>query len=199
MATLTPTLTLASSDMNGDVLNLSVTDSLSILGQVTTKQVATSTSPAVFAKAANYTKSYVYLKNLSATAAEIITIENLQTISANVDSGDATIIAVSPTTVLPAMRFGASVTGTNVPAATTVLSITNATTFEMTANATGSADPQDITIATDEYFKLAPGEFAFFPWIAGSAANSLSRIDLGAVAAQGTPTLEVRIYQEAAA
>ena len=36
MATLTPTLTLASSDMNGDVLNLSVTDSLEILGQITT-------------------------------------------------------------------------------------------------------------------------------------------------------------------
>ena len=40
MATLTPTLTLSSTDMNGDVLNLSVTDSLEILGQVTTKQVS---------------------------------------------------------------------------------------------------------------------------------------------------------------
>ena len=46
MATLTPTLTLTSSDMNGDVLNLSATDSLSILGQVTTKQVVTSTTSA---------------------------------------------------------------------------------------------------------------------------------------------------------
>jgi len=123
MATLTPTLTLASSDMNGDVLNLSVTDSLEILGQITTKQVATSTSSAIFATAANYTKSWVYLKNLSATAAEIITIEKA-------DGGD-------------------------------------------------------------EYMTLAPGEFAFFPWA--------STVDLFADAAQGTPTLEVRIYQEAAA
>tara|TARA_R100001594_G_scaffold113587_1_gene148456 strand:+ start:466 stop:837 length:372 start_codon:yes stop_codon:yes gene_type:complete len=123
MATLTPTLTLASSDMNGDVLNLSVTDSLSILGQVTTKQVATSTSSAIFATAANYTKSWVYLKNLSATAAEIITIEKA-------DGGD-------------------------------------------------------------EYMTLGPGEFAFFPWA--------SSVDLFADAAQGTPTLEVRIYQESAA
>ena len=123
MATLTPTLTLASSDMNGDVLNLSVTDSLSILGQVTTKQVATSTSSAIFATAANYTKSYVYLKNLSTTAAEIITIEKA-------DGGD-------------------------------------------------------------EYMTLGAGEFAFFPWA--------SSVDLFADAAQGTPTLEVRIYQESAA
>jgi len=123
MATLTPTLTLASPDMNGDVLNLSVTDSLSILGQVTTKQVVASTTGVVFAAASMYTKSYVYLKNLSSTAAEIITIEKA-------DSGD-------------------------------------------------------------EYFTLGAGEFAFFPWA--------STVDLALDAAQGTPALEVRIYQESAA
>jgi hypothetical protein len=123
MATLTPTLTLASSDMNGDVLNLSVTDSLSILGQVTTKQVVATQSGVVFATAANYTKSYVYLKNLSSTAAETMTIEKA-------DSGD-------------------------------------------------------------EYFTLGAGEFAFFPWA--------STVDLALDSAQGSPVLEVRIYQEAAA
>ena len=123
MATLTPTLTLASSDMNGDALNLSVTDSLSILGQVTTKQVVASTTGVVFASASTYTKSYVYLKNLSSTAAEIMTIEKA-------DSGD-------------------------------------------------------------EYFTLGAGEFAFFPWA--------SAVDLAVDAAQGSPVLEVRIYQESAA
>jgi len=123
MATLTPTLTLASSDMNGDVLNLSVTDSLTVLGQVTTKQVVATTSGVVFAAAANYTKSYVYLKNLSTVAAEIITIEKA-------DSGD-------------------------------------------------------------EYLLLGAGEFAFFPWA--------STVDLALDAATGSPVLEVRIYQEAAA
>jgi|TARA_R110002073_G_scaffold330064_2_gene513409 hypothetical protein len=123
MATLTPTLTLASSDMNGDVLNLSVTDSLTVLGQVTTKQVVATTTGVVFAAAANYTKSYVYLKNLSTVAAEIITIEKA-------DSGD-------------------------------------------------------------EYLFLGAGEFAFFPWA--------STVDLALDAATGSPVLEVRIYQEAAA
>ena len=123
MATLTPTLTLASSDMNGDVLNLSVTDSLTVLGQVTTKQVVATTTGVVFAAAAAYTKSYVYLKNLSTTAAEIMTIEKA-------DGGD-------------------------------------------------------------EYFTLGPGEFAFFPWA--------STVDLALDTATGSPVLEVRIYQEAAA
>lgn len=123
MATLTPTLTLASNDMNGDVLNLSVTDTLAVLGQVTTKQVVATTSGVVFAAAANYTKSFVYLKNLSTVAAEIITIEKA-------DSGD-------------------------------------------------------------EYLFLGAGEFAFFPWA--------SLVDLALDAATGSPVLEVRIYQEAAA
>ena len=123
MATLTPTLTLASSDMNGDVLNLSVTDSLEILGQITTQQIVTSTSTAQFAEADDYTKSYVYLRNLSATAAEIITIET--------SSGGG------------------------------------------------------------KMFELGAGEFTFFPWGA--------LVDLWADSASGTPTLEVRIYQEAAA
>ena len=123
MATLTPTLTLASSDMNGDTLNLSVTDSLEVLGQVTTKQVVASQTGTVFAAASGYTKSYVYLKNLSTTAAEIMTIEKA-------DGGD-------------------------------------------------------------EYMTLGAGEFAFFPWA--------STVDLAVDAAQGSPTLEVRIYQESAA
>ena len=123
MATLTPTLTLSSSDMNGDVLNLSATDSLSILGQVTTQQVVVTTTSAIFAAAANYTKSYVYLKNLSKTPAEIIEVE--------------------------------------------------------TSSGAG------------KMFTLGSEEFTFFPWS--------SLVDLFADAAVGTPTLEVRIYQEAAA
>ena len=133
MATLTPTLTLASSDMNGDTLNLSVTDSLSILGQVTTKQVVTSTTAAIFAAVAGYTKSYVYLKNLSSTDAEIIHIR--MALAGDLSSGTAT----------------------------------------------GVADTMD----------LGAGEFAFFPWSGDG--------DIAYDAAQGTPTLEVRIYQASAA
>jgi len=123
MATLTPTLTLSSSDLNGDTLNLSVTDSLAVLGQVAAFQKVATTTGVVFAAAANFSKSYVYLKNLSTTSAEIITIEKA-------NNGD-------------------------------------------------------------EYMFLGAGEFAFFPWA--------SLVDLALDAAQGSPVLEVRIFQENAA
>ena len=122
MATLTPTLTLASTDISAsEALNLSVTDSLAIAGGATQFQVATSTSSAVFASAANFTKSYVYLRNLSTTAAEIITIEKSN--------------------------------------------------------------------GGDEYLFLGAEEFAFFPWA--------STVDFFADAAEGTPILEVRVFQAA--
>ena len=76
MATLTPTLTLASTDISGsEAISLSVTDSLSVTGPVKQTQVVTSTTSTVFAAAADYSKSYVFLHNLSTTAVEIITIE----------------------------------------------------------------------------------------------------------------------------
>ena len=124
MATLTPTLTLASTDVSAnETLNISVTDALEVLGQAYNFQVIATQTGTVFATAANYTKSYVFLKNTSSTAAEIMTIEK----------------------------------------------------------ADGS----------DEYFELAPGEFAFFPWAASE--------NLALDAASGSPVLEVRIWQAAAA
>ena len=82
MATLTPTLTLTSTDLvDGESFNLSVTDSLDVVGQAFSFQTVATTTGVVFAAAANYTKSYVYLKNLSTTANDIITIEKA-------DSGD---------------------------------------------------------------------------------------------------------------
>tara|TARA_Y100000401_G_scaffold2817_1_gene2028 strand:- start:4725 stop:5099 length:375 start_codon:yes stop_codon:yes gene_type:complete len=75
MATLTPTLTLASTDISADeTLNLTATDSLTVAGGSTTFQVVTSTTAAVFLANGGYTKSYVYLQNLSSATAEIIHI-----------------------------------------------------------------------------------------------------------------------------
>mgnify|MGYP003117373853 FL=1 len=124
MATLTPTITLASTDVTADeTLNLTVTDSLTVAGGSTTFQVVTSTAAAVFLANGGYTKSYVFLQNLSTDAAEIIYIRT----------------------------------------------------------ATGGTDILD----------LGAGEFALFPWSAD--------VDLAYDAASGTPTMEVRVYQAAAA
>ena len=122
MATLTAKLTLTSSDLLSDSLNLSVTDTLSVLGTTVQKTVATSTASAVVLAASSFTTSYVFLKNKSTTAAEIITIEKA-------DGGD-------------------------------------------------------------EYMYLGAEEFAFFPWS--------STVDLFADAAQGTPVLEILLFQAAA-
>jgi len=74
MATLTPTLTLASTDGTSDALSITVTDSLTSSNDVVQRRIATSTTAAVFLTAAEYGKSYLYLKNLSTNAAERIDI-----------------------------------------------------------------------------------------------------------------------------
>ena len=82
MATLTPTLTLASTDISAsETLNLTLTDTLAVLGPVQTKRMTIDSSSTdvgadntVFA-AGDYTVSYVLLYNTStATSGEIITI-----------------------------------------------------------------------------------------------------------------------------
>ena len=74
MATLTAKLTLSSTTATSDSLNLSVSEVLTFSNDVIQKRIATSTTAAVFLAASDYGKSYVYLKNLSGTAAERIDI-----------------------------------------------------------------------------------------------------------------------------
>ena len=82
MATLTPTLTLASTDISAsETLNLTLTDSLAVLGPVVTKRLAIDSAASdleatnVILLAASYSKSYVLLYNTStATSGEIITV-----------------------------------------------------------------------------------------------------------------------------
>jgi len=70
MATLTPTLTLTSSDVMTDTLSLSTTDSLTISGDVVgISRVALSTGDLTLLANGTYTKSYVYLKNTDGSIA----------------------------------------------------------------------------------------------------------------------------------
>ena len=82
MATLTPTLTLTSSDLSADEnLSLSVSDSLTVNGQYNSRSVEVTTTSAAVFTASLYTKAYVFMQNHSTVDAEIITIEKA-------DSGD---------------------------------------------------------------------------------------------------------------
>ena len=70
MATLTPTLTLTSTDALSDELSFSVTDSLSITKKVVgLSRVALSTSDLTLFASSSYSRSYVYLKNTDGSIA----------------------------------------------------------------------------------------------------------------------------------
>jgi hypothetical protein len=85
MATLTPTLTLTSTDITSDELSFSVTDSLTVSKAVIPPSRAiTSTSDLTLIPAATYTKAYVYLKNVDAS------------IVINVDFGTQLSMALAP-------------------------------------------------------------------------------------------------------
>jgi len=87
MPTLTPTLTLTSSDATSDELNFSVTDSLSVTGDtVSLSRVALSTSDLTLFASSSYSRSYVYLKNTDGSIA--MDIDFGSTASFNIKPGE---------------------------------------------------------------------------------------------------------------
>ena len=87
MATLTPTLTLNSTDVTSDVLNFSVTDSLSIDKKVVNlSRVTTSTGDLTLFASSSYSRSYVYLRNMDGSIA--MDIDFGSTASFNIKPGE---------------------------------------------------------------------------------------------------------------
>lgn len=69
MATVTPTFSLISNDALVDKLNLSVTDSLAITGQAVYGSAVMASGSDFTLAAADYTTSFVYVKNMSTNTA----------------------------------------------------------------------------------------------------------------------------------
>ena len=87
MATLTPTLTLTSTDATSDSLSFTVTDSLAIAQKVVNiSRVTTSTSDLTLFASSSYSRSYVYLKNLDSSIA--MDIDFGSTASFNLAAGE---------------------------------------------------------------------------------------------------------------
>ena len=87
MPTLTPTLTLKSSDVTSDTLDFSVTDDLSIDKKVVNiSRVATSTGDLTLFASSSYSRSYVYLKNTDSSIA--MDIDFGSTASFNLAAGE---------------------------------------------------------------------------------------------------------------
>ena len=103
MATLTPKLTLTSSDISSsEQLNLTLTDTLTVDGPVETKRLAIDSGAGNLAAtniillAASYSKSYTLLYNTSlASSGEIITVGTVDGTTANL-LGSATQISLAP-------------------------------------------------------------------------------------------------------
>ena len=87
MPTLTPTLTLTSTDVTSDELSFSVTDSLSIAQKVVNiSRVTTSTSDLTLFASSSYSRSYIYLKNTDGSIA--MDIDFGSTASFNIKPGE---------------------------------------------------------------------------------------------------------------
>ena len=87
MATLTPTLTLASTDAASDEINFTVTDTLTISNKVIAPcRVITSTGDLTLFASGSYSRSYVYLKNMDDTIA--MDIDFGSTASFNIRPGE---------------------------------------------------------------------------------------------------------------
>tara|TARA_R110000744_G_scaffold12968_1_gene38189 strand:- start:776 stop:1357 length:582 start_codon:yes stop_codon:yes gene_type:complete len=191
MATLTPTLSLTSTTLSdSETFSLSVTDVLPVGGQNISFQVVLgNTLHTTVAAAANYTKSYVMLKNLSTTSAEVITITHASFTHADCDINNAT--GITDITGIHGAKVNMQAyhpTG-KIPIGGRVTAVTDATDLVLGVTTTGGdLDNQTLTFA-NSVMELGAEEFAFFPWS--------SVFDLGGHSASGTPTLEVRIFQAA--
>ena len=87
MPTLTPTLTLTSTDVTSDELSFSVADSLSIAQKVVNiSRVTTSTGDLTLFAASSYSRSYVYLRNMDDTIA--MDVDFGSTASFNIKPGE---------------------------------------------------------------------------------------------------------------
>ena len=87
MATLTPTLTLVSTDVSSDNLGLSVTDTLTINQKVISpSKIKLSTSDLTLFASSSYSRSYVYLKNMDDTIA--MDVDFGSTASFNIKPGE---------------------------------------------------------------------------------------------------------------
>ena len=87
MATLTPTLTLASTDVASDEINFTVTDTLTISNKVIApSRVITSTGDLTLFASGSYSRSYVYLKNMDDAIA--MDVDFGSTASFNIRAGE---------------------------------------------------------------------------------------------------------------
>ena len=64
MATLSAKITLSSTDLTSDALNMTVSDAITVSKAVELKRITLSTTSVTIVGAASYTKAFVFVKNM---------------------------------------------------------------------------------------------------------------------------------------
>ena len=77
-----------------------------------------------------------------------------------------------------------------IPNATTIATITSDTAATISKSATATTSNITARFGTETFLSLGAEEFAFFPWD--------GTVDLEAISSDGTPTLEVMIFEATA-
>ena len=76
MATLSAKITLSSTDLTSDALNMTVSDAITVSKAVELKRITLSTTSVTIVGAASYTKAFVFVKNID-TAININLVKSL--------------------------------------------------------------------------------------------------------------------------
>jgi len=175
MATVTSKLTLSSTDLLSQTLNLSVTNAITASGTTglareKVGKTAVDAGALVLYTASDYAApAYLYLKNTDTTSSNYIYLYGdtpSVTLTGGAYNNDPTIGHDASTSV----QVGMVVSGDGIPEGSTVVSITSSTEFELSASTTGgSLSSQSLVLSYGNpvILKLAGGEFAFMPLNAG--------------------------------
>ena len=113
------------------------------------------------------------------------TVGEFNLTSSTTASGDATV-TVSATTNL---KVDMLITGTGIPAAATVLSITNSTTFELSANATATGSANVTLTCNTQTLVIAGSNFQTGVTVSidGTAPSTVTRNSSSQITVTGTP------------
>ena len=113
MATLTTTLTLASTDATSDRLNISVSDSLTTVNpavNIARLSIATDAATNILTAAGNTSITYVYIKNTNTDASHILTLKiDDATAFADLGAGEFAIFPLKGAVGLECQASGAAV------------------------------------------------------------------------------------------
>ena len=173
MAKVTTKLTLSSTDLLSQSLNLSLSKTITAAhttglarAPITSTALGTTAGQVTIYTSDDYAATaYVYIKNTDTTATDYIYVYGdtpVVTASGGAFNNDPTVTHVA----VAGIQVGMVVSGDGIPEGATVASITSTTVFELSASTTGGSLTGKALVFSygkPTNLKLGGGEFAFMP------------------------------------